>query len=386
MPPAESLSLGKLQGEERKSILQEVQKQAEAAALAAIGPGVMAFLEEEVTAKSGWGKREPRRVSEQQRIRYRTCSGNQWRNRTLCTSIDYRWVEGVQEGGHTMDELIRTPQSSTASHMNSQTTYFPFLGVGSQEGLEYRKRLRGMISVASKVPLKDRSVLSLVYTPGVAAPCMEIAKTPLTAFDYTLPGNTIALLSDGSSAFGFGNIGPLAALPLLEDTCILFKTFGGVDAFPICLGTQDVEEIIVASTAIWPTFGGFCLSSIASPRCFTITDHLTRAVNIPVLHAQQHANAVIILGALYNALKLVGKTKETVRVVINGAGPGGIGTALLLRQDGFQHILVCDHLGILYRYHLHNMDWAKLAIARQTNPTNVTGTSTPCPSGHAPEE
>src|SRR5437660_1945945 len=213
--------------------------------------------------------------------------------------------------------------------MNSMSS-FPAAGLGPQEAVEYRKRLRGMISVTSKVPLKDRSVLSLLYTPGVAAPCLEIAKNPLASFDYTIRGNTIALVTDGSSAFGLGNIGPLAALPMLEDTCILFKTFGGVDAFPICLATQDVEEIITTGMAIWPTFGGICLSSIASPRCFTVADHLARAVNVPVLHAEQHATAAAILGGLYNALRLVGKAKEEVRVVINGAGPGGIGVAELL--------------------------------------------------------
>src|SRR5260370_24978281 len=212
----------------------------------------------------------------------------------------------------------------------SSAAPFPALGLRSQEDLEYRKQLRGMITVASKVPLKDRSVLSLVYTPGVAAPCLEIAKAPLASFDYTLRGNTIALVSDGSSAFGLGNIGPLAALPMLEDACILFKTFGGVDAFPISLDTQDVEEIIRACMALRPTFGGICLSGIAAPRCFTVADHLARAVNIPVRHAEQHATAAAILGGLYNALKLVDKQPRDVRVVINGAGPGGIGIAHLL--------------------------------------------------------
>src|SRR6266567_4527661 len=257
--------------------------------------------------------------------------------------------------------------------MDSRSHFSPF-GLGPQETLAYRKRFRGMISVASKIPLKDRSVLSLLYTPGVAAPCLAIAKEPLTSFDYTLRGNTIALVSDGSSAFGFGNIGPMAALPMLEDACILFKTFGGVNAFPICLNTQDIEQSIATGIAIWPTFGGFCLSSIASPRSFTVTDHLARAVNIPVLNADEHATATTILGALSNALKLVGKAKEAVRIVIGGSGSGGIGTARLLLQAGFQHILVCDRLGILYRYRTRNMNWAKLDIARRTNPADVSGT------------
>src|SRR5947209_17295440 len=215
--------------------------------------------------------------------------------------------------------------------MNSMSS-FPAAGLGPQEAVEYRKRLRGMISVTSKVPLKDRSVLSLLYTPGVAAPCLEIAKDPLSSFDYTLRGNTIALVSDGSSVYGFGNLGPLAALPMLEDACILFKTFGGVNAFPICLNTQDIEQSIATGIAIWPTFGGFCLSSIASPRCFTVTNHLARAVNIPVLNADEHATATTILGSLSNALKLVGKAKEAVRIVIGGSGSGGIGTSRLLLQ------------------------------------------------------
>jgi malate dehydrogenase (oxaloacetate-decarboxylating) len=257
--------------------------------------------------------------------------------------------------------------------MYSRSRFSP-IGLGPQETLAYRKHFRGMISVASKIPLKDRSVLSLLYTPGVAAPCLAIAKEPLTSFDYTLRGNTIALVSDGSSAFGFGNIGPMAALPMVEDVCILFKTFGGVNAFPICLNTQDIDQFIATGIAIWPTFGGFCLSSIASPHCFTVTDHLARAVNIPVLNADEHATATAILGALFNALKLVGKAKEAVRIVIGGSGPGGIGTARLLLQAGFQHILVCDRLGILYRYRANNMNWAKLDISRQTNPADVTGT------------
>src|SRR6266480_4024764 len=275
-----------------------------------------------------------------------------------------------------MDESIDSRQSFFHAETHTSASRSPFspFGLGPQEAMEYRKRFRGMIGVASKVPLKDSSVLSLLYTPGVAAPCLEIAKDPLTSFDYTMRGNTIALVSDGSSAFGLGNIGPLAALPMLEDACILFKTFGGVDAFPICLSTHDVEEIISAGIAIWPTFGGFCLTSIASPRALTVTDHLARAVNIPVLHSQQQATAVAVLGALYNALKLVDKTKEHVRIVISGAGPGGIGTAQLLLQDGFQHVLVCDRLGILHRYRTHNMNWAKLDIARQTNPNDLTGT------------
>jgi len=265
-------------------------------------------------------------------------------------------------------------QTTERQPIHNQAGILPAFSLEAQEALAYRKRLRGMIGVASKVPLKDRSVLSLVYTPGVAAPCLEIAKAPLSSFDYTMRGNTIALVSDGSSAFGMGNIGPMAALPMLEDACILFKTFSGVDAFPISLDTQDVEQMVTTCMALRPTFGGICLSSIASPRCFTLAEHLGRAANLPVLHAEQHATATAILGGLYNALKLVGKAPETVRVVINGAGPGGIGVARLLLYAGFQHLLVCDRLGILNRYRPRNMNWAKVDIARQTNPADLAGT------------
>jgi len=274
-----------------------------------------------------------------------------------------------------MDEPINAQQALLDVNTHDQPPHPPppTFGLGQQEALEYRKRFRGMIGVTSKVPLKDRSVLSLLYTPGVAAPCLEIAKSPLTSFDYTIRGNTIALITDGSSGFGFGNIGPLAALPTLEDASILFKTFGGVDAFPICLNTQDIEQMIATSMALAPTFGGFCLSGITSPRCFMIADHLAQAVNIPVIHAEQDATAAAILGGLYNALKVVGKAQEAVRIVINGAGAGGISIARLLLRVGFRHILLCDRAGILDRYRLHDMNWAKLDIARQTNPASVTG-------------
>lgn len=272
-----------------------------------------------------------------------------------------------------MDDVLNAQQTPSELQESTQALFPPPFWLSPQETLQYRRRFRGMIGVTSKIPLKDRSVLSLLYTPGVAAPCLEIAKAPLSSFDYTIRGNTIALVTDGSTGFGFGNIGPLAVLPVLEDACILFKTFGGVDAFPISLGTQVVEEIISTGMALAPTFGGICLSGITSPRCFAIADHLAQAVNIPVIHAEQDATAAAILGGLYNALKLVGKTPAAARVVINGAGAGGISVARLLLHAGFKHILTCDRAGILDRYRLHDMNWAKLHIARETNPESVTG-------------
>src|SRR5215469_11517881 len=236
-------------------------------------------------------------------------------------------------------------QTTERQPIHNEAATLPAFSLEAQEALAYRQRLRGMIGVASKVPLKDRSVLSLVYTPGVAAPCLEIAKAPLSSFDYTMRGNTIALVSDGSSAFGMGNIGPMAALPMLEDACILFKTFGGLDAFPIALDTQDVEQLLSTCMALRPTFGGICLSSIASPRCFTLAEHLGRAANLPVLHAEQHATAAAILGGLYNALKLVGKAPETVRVDITGTSTRGTGGASLMRIGWFLVPLVRNRLG-----------------------------------------
>jgi len=242
------------------------------------------------------------------------------------------------------------------------------------EALEYRRRHRGLIGVESKVPVKDRPTLSLVYTPGVAEPCMEIYRDAKNSFEYTCRGNTVALITDGSAIFGLGNVGPEAALPVMEGKSVIFKTFAGIDALPMCLKAEGLNEMIQAVTMLAPTFGAFCLEDIVSPRCFSLEDHLQRAVNVPVFHNHAHGAAVMVLAGLTNALPLVGKRLEDARIVINGAGSAGLGVARLLLAAGARKLMVCDRAGVLHRYRASHMDWVKSEIARQTNSDNATGT------------
>ncbi len=242
-----------------------------------------------------------------------------------------------------------------------------------QEALEYRRRFKGIIGVESKVPIKDRAILSLVYTPGVAAACLEIAKNPRTCFDYTCRGNTVAIVTDGSHVLSSVNVGPEAALPIMIGKAVIFKTFAGVDAIPICLDTQDTFEIIQTVTTLSPTFGAICLEDISSPRCFTIEDHLSRATNIPVFHNHHHATAIEVLAGLKNALKIVNKKIEELRVVINGAGAAGIGVAKALVKAGVKYLILCDKAGAIYKYRMQRMNWAKWEVARMTNPDCIKG-------------
>ena len=235
------------------------------------------------------------------------------------------------------------------------------------EGLDYRRRYRGLIGVASKVPIRDRSVLSLVYTPGVADACLAIKDDPLRSYDLTCRGNTVAILTDGSDIFGRESGPPEAAIPLAEAKSVIFKTFAGIDAFPICLSTHDVGEIVDAGVSISPTFGAICLDDISSPRAFTIADNLDKAADIPVFSNQHHGTAILVLGALYNALKVVGKNLEDVRVVLSGAGIAGIGVARLLTRAGVTNLVVCDRAGAIYRYRPERMNWAKAYVAKETN-------------------
>jgi len=233
--------------------------------------------------------------------------------------------------------------------------------------LQSRKRHRGVIGIESKVPIRDRSVLSLVYTPGVAEPCLAIHKDPVTSFEYTCRGNTIAVVTDGSKVLSLGNRGPHAALPIMEGNAVLFKTFAGVDAFPICLDTQDTDEIVRTVSLLAPTFGAICLEDIAAPRCFTVEERLERATDIPVFHTDQHAAAIEVLAALMNAGKLVGKALPIMRVVINGAGAAGIATARLLLKVGVKDVVLCDRAGAIYKYRPTRMNWVKAEMALCTN-------------------
>ncbi len=242
-----------------------------------------------------------------------------------------------------------------------------------QYGLDLRLKHQGLIGVGSKIPIKDSSALSLLYTPGVAAPCLEIAENPIRSFDLTCRGNTIAVVSDGSSVYGFGATGPESALAMLEGRSVFFKTFAGVDALPIALNTQDCDEIVEICCRLATTFGGIVLEDIAAPKCFTLERNLKKATRIPVFHNDQHGGAIAVYAALINALKVVGKKLGKVRIVISGAGAAGIATAKLLLAAGAKEIVLCDRYGSIYRYRTQPTNWAKSEISLSTNITRRAG-------------
>lgn len=217
-----------------------------------------------------------------------------------------------------------------------------------QKSLELHKRHHGKIETVSKVKLNTREVLSLAYTPGVAEVCREIARDPLLAREYTLKHNTIAIVSDGSAILGLGNLGALASIPVMEGKAAIFKEFAGVDAFPICLDTQDTEEIIKAVKQIAPVFGGINLEDISAPRCFEIEERLRRELSIPVMHDDQWGAATVTLAGVINSLKLINKTKEEVKAVISGVGAAGVATARLLLVYGITNIIFCDSKGVVH--------------------------------------
>ncbi len=241
------------------------------------------------------------------------------------------------------------------------------------DALAYRRRYRGLIGVKSKMPIRDRSVLSRIYTPGVGAVCREIDQNPVLSYQLTCRGNSIALISDGSATYEFGNVGALAVLPKLEAKSVLFKTFANVDAVPIALNTQDPYEIIEVLRCLAPTFGGLCLESIAAPKCFTVENRIRRAVRVAVLHHEFHAAGIIVLAALWNALKVVGKRPEEVRIVIAGAGASGIGVAQGLLVSGVDNIVLCDRHGAIHTYRTQGMNFAKSEISRLVRPRHVRG-------------
>ena len=241
-----------------------------------------------------------------------------------------------------------------------------------QAALELHKKFNGKLEVRSKVPLTGRSELSLAYSPGVAEVSRAISKDESLAYSYTLKGNTVAVVSDGSAILGLGNLGPAAALPVMEGKCALFKSFANVDAFPICLDTQDTEEIIRTVKLIAPNFGGINLEDIAAPRCFEIEDRLKRELDIPVMHDDQHGTATVVLAGLINALKLRGLDKKTASIVINGAGAAGDAIAKLLHGYGLRQICVVDREGIIYADR-PGLSPAKQKLAAFTNPDNRRG-------------
>ena len=219
----------------------------------------------------------------------------------------------------------------------------------SEKALMLHEKWNGKIDTVSKAEVNSREDLALAYTPGVAEPCKVIAENPDAAYKYTIKANTVAVVSDGSAVLGLGNIGPLAAMPVMEGKAVLFKEFGGVNAFPICLDTQDTDEIIETVVRIAPAFGGINLEDISAPRCFEIEERLKELLDIPVFHDDQHGTAIVVLAGIINALKVTGKTREDCRVVVNGAGSAGIAISKLLLTYGFRNVMLCDKAGILAR-------------------------------------
>ena len=242
-----------------------------------------------------------------------------------------------------------------------------------EKALELHKQLQGKLETVSKVPVRTREDLALAYTPGVAEPCKVIARDPSQAYAYTMKANTVAVVSDGSAVLGLGNIGPKAAMPVMEGKAVLFKEFGGINAVPICLDTQDPEEIIRAVTWIAPGFGGINLEDISAPRCFEIEERLKEILDIPVFHDDQHGTAIVVLAGIINALKVTGKKKEACRVVINGAGSAGIAIARLLMTWGFSDLLLCDKAGILCEG-APGLNWMQEKMAKVTNRSFQKGT------------
>ena len=221
--------------------------------------------------------------------------------------------------------------------------------------------------------IKDRDALSVAYTPGVAEPCKVIAQDQTKAYQYTMKANTVAVVSDGSAVLGLGNIGPLAAMPVMEGKCALFKEFGNLNAVPICLDTQDTEEIIKTIQHIAPAFGGINLEDISAPRCFEIEERLKELLDIPVFHDDQHGTAIVVLAGIINALKVTGKQKESCKVVVNGAGSAGIAITKLLLTYGFTDVTMCDKEGIIGKDY-PNLNWMQQNMTKVTNRTNAHGT------------
>ncbi len=243
----------------------------------------------------------------------------------------------------------------------------------NEKALLLHEQWGGKIETISKCSIKSKEDLALAYTPGVAEPCKVIAKEKEASYRYTIKSNTVAVVSDGSAVLGLGNIGPYAAMPVMEGKAALFKEFGGVNAFPICLDTQDTEEIINTIVHIAPTFGGINLEDISAPRCFEIEERLKKLLDIPVFHDDQHGTAIVVLAGIINALKVTKRKKESCKIVINGAGSAGIAITKLLLNYGFPSITMCDKSGILSSSS-KDLNWMQKEMMTVTNLENQTGT------------
>ncbi len=243
----------------------------------------------------------------------------------------------------------------------------------NEKALMLHEKWNGKLETASKCTIRTREDLALAYTPGVAEPCKLIAEDKELAYKYTIKANTVAVVSDGSAVLGLGNIGPYAAMPVMEGKAVLFKEFGNVNAVPICLDTQDTEEIIKTVINIAPAFGGINLEDISAPRCFEIEERLKEALNIPVFHDDQHGTAIVVLAGIINALKVTGKRKEECRVVVNGAGSAGVAITKLLLTYGFSNIIMCDKSGILSK-NSPDLNWMQKQMVEVTNLGGESGT------------
>mgnify|MGYP004455396115 FL=1 len=242
-----------------------------------------------------------------------------------------------------------------------------------EKALEMHRKWNGKLETVSKTPVKTREDLAIAYTPGVAEPCKVIAEDPSAAYTYTMKANTVAVVSDGSAVLGLGNIGPYAAMPVMEGKCVLFKEFGDINAVPICLDTQDTEEIIATVKNIAPAFGGINLEDISAPRCFEIETRLNEMLDIPVFHDDQHGTAIVVLAGIINGLRVTGKKKEACKVVVNGAGSAGIAITKLLLTYGFKDVTMCDRHGIIGPDY-PDLNWMQKEMTKVTNLSHAAGT------------
>ena len=242
-----------------------------------------------------------------------------------------------------------------------------------EKAIKLHREWNGKLVTTSKAPVKDREALAIAYTPGVAEPCKIIAERPEEVYNYTIKANTVAVVSDGSAVLGLGNIGAYAAMPVMEGKCVLFKEFGDVNAVPICLDTQDTEEIIQTIKNIAPCFGGINLEDISAPRCFEIEERLKQMLDIPVFHDDQHGTAIVVLSGIINGLRVTGKKKEDCKVVVNGAGSAGVAITKLLLTYGFPNVTMCDKEGIIGPDY-PNLNWMQKEMTKVTNLSHATGT------------
>ena len=288
-------------------------------------------------------------------------------------------IEGIDIASVGKDFIVRDITVNAASENHDEEIINSVRDIDGVEVVNVSDRtflmhLGGKIEVVSKMPLKTRADLSMAYTPGVARVCEAIAKDPEKRFTLTIKKNTVAVISDGTAVLGLGDIGPAAAMPVMEGKCQLFKEFGGVDAFPICLNTKDPHEIVQTIKNISVAFGGINLEDISAPRCFEIEERLKEELNIPVFHDDQHGTAVVVLAALINACKITGKKMEEIKLVVNGIGAAGVACSKIVMAAGVKNIVGCDTTGALYEGRTANMNWVKDWYARNTNPDKIEGT------------